>query len=369
MEWVYDKGEEFFTELTSCIGKAQKFIDVEIYILEVDGVGSSIYEALLAACARGVEVRLLVDGIGSLPWIHQHFSESRPPNFFLRVFRPLPWPLSQFSVWKIIGFRHLFSTFSYINRRTHKKLCIIDDKTAFLGSFNYFDLAFIWKEFGLKYQGDGLSEIIESFNYSWRHSKLYRGVEKLLSRSSKNKFLESDQVRTNFKLKERRRNMKEFVQKIDAAKDRIWLAQAYILPPHPMYEALLHAAKRGVDVRIVTGRETDVKLIKWANILFYEEMIQAGVKIYEYLPSILHCKVSLLDNEGLVGTSNLDYRSYTRDLEIDLWIRDHEALKKTEVFLGQTYEQSQLLTKEDFKTPNIFQRLIAHFILLFKGWL
>lgn len=370
MEKVYSDGKKYFEDLISAIESAKDSIDFEVYIFEDDSLGRRVFEALARASLRGVQVRMIVDGIGSRKWAFKYYGEDREDKIQLRVFRPLPWPFSRFYLPFIFHILYTLQLLWYINRRTHKKLIIIDGTKFFTGSFNIFKEALSWKECGVQVLLSDTSEIKASFLHSWHIAKAHPrfrsfGERRKLYREYK----DSDRIWTNFKLKDRRRNNSKLEEMIRSAQSRIWLSQAYFLPTIGILKALLEKSKEGVDVRLVQSRYSDVMLVRWANIYYYRELITSGVKIYEYLPSILHSKIVLIDNKVKVGSSNLDHRSLSRDLELDIWLEEKGSVRGIEEIFKESFDESDVVQTTSLDKIGFLRMLRARVILLFKAWL
>lgn len=370
MEKVYSEGRQYFDDLIEAIERATTSIDLEIYIFGDDELGSEVLQALRRAGQRGVRVRLIVDGVGSRDWVFKHYRDKSYPGIELRVFRPLPWPFSKFYLPMVFDILSTIQLLWYVNRRTHKKLILIDDRIIFLGSFNIFNEALLWKELGVQISEIDVSEVKASFLHSWNIAKAF---PKFPNRAEKKKlymeYKNSRKIWTNFKLADRRGNHTRLESMILQAGTRVWLSQAYFLPTIGILRALLKAAENGIDVRLVQSRDSDVMLVRWATIYYYRKLILAGVKIYEYLPSILHSKVVVIDDMVKLGSSNLDHRSVSRDLEIDVWLDSPQAIKEVEEVMRDNFSKSEWISPDSFQSIGLFRTIRARIILLFKGWL
>lgn len=369
MEIFYSQSNFFFRDLLESMDCAQRSIDVEVYILQDDKIGNALMEALKRASERGVRVRLIVDGVGSRDWAFKKAHLPYPFGMKVCVFRSLPWPFSRFKLSALFDFVSTLQLIWYVNRRTHKKLSIIDGKTVFLGSLNFFEEALEWRECGLMLQAPDFSEVFASFEYSWAIASQRPTLKKPFLRRPRLRYVDNTRIWSNFQFRERVANRKELTQRIENSDNRVWLAQAYFIPPSKILKALVQAARRGVDVRLILSKNSDVRFVKWASLYYYKELLAAGVKIYEYLPALLHAKLISIDQEVMMGSSNFDHRSFHRDLELDVWLSEPSAKCRAEDFLNDCIKNSQALSLENFGDLTWFQKLRAKFILLFKNWL
>ena len=142
---------------------------------------------------------------------------------------------------------------------------------------------------------------------------------------------------------------------------------AYFIPNPKLMKAIVAAAKRGVDVHILLPAVSDVHFMPWASSLFYSELIRSGVEIFEFQNGILHAKAMIIDDWGLIGTSNLNYRSLQHDLEVDYVLSNQDSfleLKKT--FMDYTLN-SREIERHQCPRHTFFKRLFARIILLLKS--
>jgi cardiolipin synthase len=161
-------------------------------------------------------------------------------------------------------------------------------------------------------------------------------------------------VRLNTRRALRRENYLDLLVRILGAKRRIWIENAYFVPDGALIRALKVAAESGVDVKIVVPAISDVFFIPWVTAAFNLGLLRAGVKVFEYNKGMMHAKTVLIDDWGLVGSSNLNHRSLFHDLEADLVLADESAC------LSQ-------VTLDNWRSRPTLERLIGKVLLLFKG--
>jgi cardiolipin synthase len=313
----------FLSQLEADLNQSQSSIDIEVYIWAKDHVAAEFFNILLKAAQRGVHVRLLVDGIGSLEWIRRGVKELHP-NLQVRIYH------------KFLG----LNTFVYpnkfsllwgrLNRRDHRKVYIIDDKLAYIGSFNIIADTLRWGEAAVKIRGTEIEILKEMFEFTWERSKDFLSTFSGKEPAVIDRLLHSENIFTTqtFELRGRYREM--FWDKLRRAKKRVWMVNPYFNPPLLLTKRLKEAAKNNVEVILVFSEIIDYPPLSWVARLHYQNLIQAGVHIYEHTPFFIHSKLALIDDEIIVGSGNLNHRSFYHDLELNVVLRDQENIYKFE---------------------------------------
>ncbi len=357
-EKLFSSGDDFFAEIFQAIDTAEKSIDFEIYIFEYDSLGKEVAARLIQASSRGVKVRVLVDGIGSSSssfTLQEVFQNS---NVEFRVYHPL---LSYHSL-------------SNLNRRNHRKTLIVDGKLAFVGDFNVSNnhLKSIsgdkaWRDFGLSVEGVSTHLLTEAFLRAWNDNISDYLKRPFIRRSSSvGKSLEFIQL--NDTLGKRHFLHRNLIRKIKKTESRVWLANAYFVPRLNLIRSLCLAARRGVDVRVLVPKNSDIFFIPWLTATFYLTLLKSKVKVYEYLPTVYHAKVQVLDDIFIVGSSNLNYRTLLHDLEVDLQLTFSQNKVLLEEELKKDFNSSQLVSFQSLQKSSFFYRMVGKILLLFKYW-
>lgn len=331
-------GDQYFSELLTGFKLAQKHIQIETYIFNIDSVTRSLLEELSRAEQRGVRVQLLVDGFGSFMSIQTLESFCLRHNIEFRVYQPLPF--SRYSsgraFWTYL--LNLLRMFRRLNRRNHRKVVVIDHHTAYVGSMNWTHVHSrkvfghkAWRDTVVKVTGPSVEILSHAFRVSW-----YRALKVAFKRFRKKPQLlkkydpRNSPVRLNTSLRDRWRLHHDLLTRIRTAQTRVWLTTAYFLPHRSMMQALKKAAQRGVSVAILVPGPSDVPIIKLAALQLAHNLVKAGVKIHEYQVSNLHAKTILIDDWATVGSTNLNYRSFLHDLEVEIVINDPQSLATLE---------------------------------------
>ena len=308
---LYTEGDLLFEAMLARIADAKKYVWIETYIFADDEVGHLFAQALSERAKAGVQVRLLVDALGSL----------------FQFYRSLG-PMLEAAGVEVHHFHRWYwrEPLRY-NRRDHRKLLVVDGEIAFLGGFNihrqssqrYFGIT-RWRDTHASFQGRLAQQAVELFDAFWQGDRHRLPAEDEQACST----LVPNQSRHC-----RQRLACLYADFLGNAKQQVCLTTPYFVPDHHTQKALLAAVKRGVEVRLLVPRSSDVRLARWAANAVYARLLDAGVKIYEYLPRMLHAKVAIADGKwATLGTANLDYRSLFQNYELNLVSRDPELCQQ-----------------------------------------
>jgi len=372
-ETIFFSGPDFFDAMLKDINQAQKSISLEVYIFALDELGKKIMHALIQCAQKGVRVRILVDGAGSPSWGGNLVSTLEKAGGETRIFHPFPWNLWQWSrshvaVPSILKAIYLLLK---INSRNHRKICLIDKKIAYLGSFNISTdhLAHQqngkgWRDTGIRLANANLVPLHHGFEALWNHLPIQEKLQNIFSHVSPNPI-----IRLNNTRHRRRRLYKNLLKRLTSCTQRIWITNAYFVPDNFLLKKLIDAAYDGVDVRILLPRKSDVLFMPWASNAFYAKLLRAGVRIFEYQPTMLHSKTLILDNWMLVGSSNLNHRSLLHDLEVDINVRETTTKEILEQQFLSDLEQAKEIHLHHWHQRPWHQRIIGNLLLYAKYWI
>ena len=301
----YKIGEEYYASLLAELKKAEHFIFMEFFIVGEGKMWDSILEVLEEKAAAGVDVRFVYDDLGCvslLPSAYSRILESKGiKSFAFNPFVPL---------WSLV-----------MNNRDHRKIAVIDGHTAFSGGINLAD-EYInekerfghWKDTGFMLKGEAVWNYTVMFLRMWnayRHTD--ESYEPFRPHAWHPEAFEGEgfiQPYSDSPLDDERLGENVYLNILNRAKDYVYIFTPYLIVDHEMQTALCLAAKRGVDVRIMTPGIPDKKTIFQLTRSYYPVLLKAGVRIYEYTPGFLHAKSFVCDDEAaVVGTINMDYRS------------------------------------------------------------
>lgn len=361
-ECLYFEAAGYFHDLLADIENAREEIILESYIFALDHTGRSVLQALQRAAARRVRIRLLIDGVGSSEDAGEIAQALTGPATEIRIYHPLPWNFSAYRLamrrgsWPIKFWRFV----TEVNHRDHRKLCLVDEKIAWLGSFNICNSGQQenkpWHDTAVRLTGESIGELKQNFFNVWQHKT--HGA----SRRLRNFF-------SNHSLKYRKQKNRELVRLLDTARQRIWITNAYFSPSRPLIHSLKRAVKRGVDVCIVVPSRSDIRWFPLLTRTFYADLLAAGLKIYEYRDNILHSKSILVDNQLIIGSTNLNYRSYFHDLELDAILSKPGTIHTMENKFLRDKEHSEQITLHRMDRFPRMVLLFGWFPRLLRYWL
>jgi cardiolipin synthase len=311
------------------IRAARSRVWLETYIFADDRAGRAIAEALAERARAGVAVRVLYDAVGSQGTSRELFQKLRTAGVLVHEYH---------SWWEAL---YQFSPLRILNRRNHRKLLVIDEEVAYFGGMNVVDASGArtvaeaerhrvpssggWRDVHVRLTGPQQAEVAESFDRSWRRTHR----ERILPRPRpyrRGRLAEEDGESLQFfdsgPGRRHSRAARVFTHLIDRARERLTISMAYFLPVGRVLRALLRAARRGVEVRVVVPGESDVPVVQAATRHLYDRLLKWQVRIYERQEKMLHSKVMVVDGEwSLVGSCNLDPRSLWINLEFLAVIR------------------------------------------------
>ncbi len=338
---TYTSGEEKFKDLFEDIKNAKSFIHIEYYIFRLDNLGREILEALRLKVLEGVEVRLLVDGMGSKYIRKKEIKLINNLGIKFAIFFPgiLPY----------VNVR--------INYRNHRKIVIVDGHTGYVGGFNVGDeyvnrgkqFAF-WRDTHIRVQGEAVNELNKRFILDWD----YAATENLVN--SEKYFIKQEvyddvgiQIVSSGPDHEEEYIKNAYMKMINDAKKSVYIQTPYLVPDEPMLEALKIASLSGVDVRLIVPGEPDHFFMEWMLSANMGELMKFGVKIYRYQKGFIHAKTIVSDSKVCsIGTSNLDIRSFKLNFEVNAFIYNDEISKQQEEIFFKDQEDCRLVTKEEY---------------------
>ena len=348
-------GEDMFESMKEELLKAESFIFMEFFIVEDGYMWNSILDILKKKVKEGVEVRFMYDGMCSIALLPYHYPKKLEKfGIKCKMFSPIRPALS-----------------THQNNRDHRKILVIDGHTAYTGGINladeYINLKVRfghWKDTGIMLKGDAVQHFTLMFLQMWNITeKTEEDFERYLKVPQFRIPLEED----GFVIPYGDSPFdKELVGKIvymdiiNTAKSYVHIMTPYLILDNELLTALTYAAKRGVEVIIIMPHIPD----KWYAFAlaktYYDELIAAGVKIYEYTPGFVHSKSFTSDDEkAVVGSINLDYRSLYLHFECAAYIYRNEEVAAMEVDFHETLAKCQRITIEENRKRNIFLKLFG----------
>ena len=361
---LFYTGDEFFQSLIADIRNATRSVTIECYIFSYDPLTAEILKELKLARERGCTIKIVVDGFGSYYSIPQLDQVCEEYGIELRVFHPFPYPLQiARNLFKKKATNRPFFM-KRMNRRNHRKIAIIDEKRAYLGSFNFaqehcakYVGSQAWRDTGVYVEGSPVRWMVLSFQLTYLRTFM-KGLLNWVDRWKMRTDLAHGPLRLNTTQKMRRELYQDLLRRISRSQSRIYVTTAYFLPKRSLLRALLKAARRGVDVQILTPGKSDVPAVKWAAFYIVRFLLRKRVQILEYQKSILHAKTMIIDNDTLVGSFNLNHRSILHDLEVEVVLNDPASLASMLKQWHTDLHHSRPISEKDLSAPSWIARIV-----------
>lgn len=357
----YPDGLPYWKQMLEDLEQAEHFIFLEYFILGEGSMWNAVLEVLERKVREGVEVRLIYDDVGSVFLLPKKYYETMEKKGI-----------------KCVAFNRLIPFISLIlNNRDHRKIVVIDGKVGYTGGINMSD-EYInyrcpygerWKDAGIRIEGEAVWNFTVMFLQMWNMS---RYTEEEYGRyrhcfDGKPQAAGYVQPYMDTPLDDEILGENVYLNLIGHARRYIYIFTPYLITDNEMYTALKLAAKRGVDVRIVTPGVPDKKMIWWLTQSNYQNLIEAGVGIYQYTPGFIHSKCVLCDDEvATVGTVNFDYRSFYHHFECGVFLYRSDAVADLKKDMEETFAVSELITQEWCRKKFMRTNLIGSFLKLFS---
>ncbi len=360
---------DYFNRVCAAIRGAKRSISVEMYIFREDELGKSLLDAARAAAIRGVEVRIVVDGVGSPGWGPARIRHLAADGLQVRVYHPLPGILQALEL-RQLTFARMRALLGSVNKRNHRKLVLVDDEVAFVGSCNVAVAHRGWRETAVVVAGGAIADLARSFELIWAFSQGSRVVRSRLLRFRRQPVPTlNSPVRVNYTRRLRQRHNADLLARIERARQRVWITNAYFVPGPAMLAALVRAARHGCDVKILLPSKSDVSLVASVSRLFYRGLIRAGIEIYEYQPAMLHAKTLLIDEWACVGTTNLNHRSMYHDLEVDVVLSAPGSIAALVGHFRNDLVCAAVITDEQLRQRSYLQLISAYVVYPFRRFI
>ncbi len=350
-------GEATFAEIFKGIDEAKSYILVQFYIINDDKIGKILSDKLILAKLRGVKVFLLYDEIGCYSLTKSYIKKLWDAGIRILPFKTTKGKSNRFQ----------------INFRNHRKIVIIDGVTAFIGGLNIGDEYLgrdkrlsPWRDTHIKIEGPAVMCVQLTFIEDWFWATDL--VPKLdwtpkAARDGDTKAL----VLSTGPADDLANCDLFFLNSINKANQRIWIASPYFVPDPQLMSALQLAALNGVDVRIILPKKWDKKSLALAAFSFFGEAMSAGVKIYYFAPGFMHQKVMLIDHDIVsIGTANFDNRSFRWNFEISLVVADSAFASQVEEMLENDLKKCSEITQEYIDAVSLWFRFKVRVIRLFS---
>ena len=356
----FPDGISYWEQLLVDLEKAESFIFLEFFILSEGIMWAKILEILERKAAQGIEVRLIYDDVGSvfvLPGRYDQILERKGI--------------------KCVAFNKLVPLMTIIlNNRDHRKIVVIDGKVGYTGGINladeYINYKTVhgrWKDAGIRLEGEAVFSFTVMFLQMWNISRdtdtdysVYRYRQEMPVYAAGYVQPYGDMPFDDETVGEN-----VYLNMIYSARRYIYVFTPYLVVGPEMNSALKLAAKRGVDVRIVTPGIPDKKSVYWLTQSGYQNLIEAGVKIFQYQPGFIHSKCVLCDDEtAVVGTVNFDYRSFYHHFECGVFMYKVDAISSLRKDMEETFAISEQITLMWCRKKNLKLNVVGPLLKLFS---
>ena len=355
---VYYNGVDKFKQLIKDLKNAKKFIHIQYYIIRPDRLGKKIMSILEEKAAEGVEVRFLVDSMGSYKVTKRSLKNFTKNGGKFEIFFPGILP-------------HVNTR---INYRNHRKMVIIDGEYGYIGGFNVGDeyigedkhIGF-WRDTHIRIRGEAVNDLTDRFLLDW----CYASGEEIddFSKFYPEKPIRDGDIAIQIVTSGPDHNEEyiknAYMKMINNAKKYVYLETPYFVPDSPMLEALKLSALSGVDVRLIIPGKPDHIFMKWAASAYIGDLLNAGAKVYLYQNGFIHAKTIVADGKVCtVGTANMDMRSYCLNFEVNAFIYDDRVANNLETQFFKDIEDCKVMTKEEYDKRSVSLRIRESIIRL-----
>lgn len=348
---IFHDGTEKFNALFNDIRAATREINIQYYIIQRDQLGRRLRDELTKKAKEGVKVRVLYDDIGSRRMTRSFFKELQAHGGEVHVFFP--------SLLKWVNLR--------INNRNHRKLCIIDGKTAYIGGFNVGDEYLgmnkkmgYWRDTHLRITGGAVEHIQGRFIMDWnKASNSGKEVrQKFITRSNKHHGQSAIQIISSGPNSQTEHLKNMYLKLMLSAHKSIYIQSPYFIPDGSFMDACKIALLSGVDVRIMIPNKPDHPFVYPATLSYVGELLTYGAKVLQYEKGFLHAKTIVVDQEvASVGTMNIDTRSFRLNFEVNALIYDTKVAQQLQELFIRDSEDCTELTLEKYRTRPIGARI------------
>lgn len=355
---VLINGYETFREMLKSINQAKQHIHMEYFIIKDSDIGRRFQRALIRKAKEGLEVRVIYDAVGCWRLKEDFFAPLREAGVKVRPFLPVTLPF--------FGSR--------LNYRNHRKILVVDGKVGFVGGLNIGDeylgknkkLGF-WRDTHLKLQGEAVYLLQVIFLRDW----YFVSREELEGKAyfPKQGFCGDKMIQVTSSGPDSYWESihQAYFSAITAARKSVFITTPYLVPDESILMALKTVALRGVDVRLLLPSKPDHRTVFLASKAHFTELLEAGVKIYQYQKGFVHSKVFIVDdNFSSIGTANLDIRSFNLNFEVNAFIYDEEIAKVLKKNFYLDLLQSKQIILEEYSMRPIHHRFIESIAKLFS---
>jgi cardiolipin synthase len=352
-------GPDTMTAMIAAIQQAKSTINFETYIFDRDQLGLRFADLLIEKQHAGVQVNIIYDSVGSIGTPTEFFERMRAAGIKLIEFNPVN-PLKRFGRWQL-------------NHRDHRKILVVDGKIGFTGGVNisaaYANSSLFrarrrpgadaigWRDTHVQIEGPAVASLQLLFLQTWGTQQAEDLPDldyfpKLESAGDKTVHVLGSQPDHDYSL------YKAYILAIQQARRSIHITTPYFIPDRQLVEALVAAARRGVEVSLILPSVTDIGLVYHAGQSFYTQLLSAGVHIYQLQLAVLHAKTAVIDGSwSTVGSANMDIRSFLHNYEANVIVIDDQFGREMEKAFREDIRGSSQITLEQWRQRSLSERI------------
>ncbi|HJL17841.1 MAG TPA: cardiolipin synthase [Sandaracinaceae bacterium LLY-WYZ-13_1] len=333
--------EATYDALVEAIDAARDHVHLQFYIFRADDSGGRVLEAMIRAAERGVRVRLLYDGFGSLG-LRRRLRRFLRAGGYARPFFPLSLLRRAYTV----------------KLRNHRKLAVIDGEVGFAGGINVGDMFLGWRDVQVRIEGPAVGELQGIFAADWFLATRYDLTAPAFFPVLEPRGDSVVQVLQSGPDERLEAIHRLYFAAIASAQEHLLIATPYFVPDQAMSVALQTAALRGVEVRLIVPRHSNHRVTFHAGRSFYDELLRAGVHVHEYVEGMFHTKAMVVDGRlATVGSFNLDVRSFRLNFEMVLVLYDEGSVRELARLLEEDLAHTELVSLERWRERSLLTRM------------
>ena len=347
---VIDDTLQYYNLMLADIAQAKEFIFLESYKFANDHMGVRFRDALTARAKDGVRIKILIDSWGRGPVSETFFSELIRNGGEVKFFEKI----------KINS-----DIFTRGHRRDHRKIVIIDDEICYMGSANITGYNLNWRELCLRMEGELAVLFKKVFLENFNAFNPFIITNKVtFTRTIRSGTFEIIRDVPSIQFQRLR---KRYTQLIRHAEKSVVIETPYFLPGFKLRKAMMDASKRGVDVKVIMPKHSDVRMVDILRNKYLGMLHEAGIHLLFYFPHNLHAKMLMIDGEIFsISSANFDFRSFRYQYEIALIGSDPEIVRQLQNHIDGTIRNSQPLDFEEFKRRPLIEKIFEYFLLPFR---
>jgi cardiolipin synthase A/B len=345
---IYGNPKQIYEKMLEDINSAKKYIFLETYIYDDDEIGRKFRTLLIKKAKQGIKIKLLLDawgGTAKLPF----FEKLKKAGAEVRFFREI---------------RYLIRFFSKNHERNHRKLLIIDNHVTYIGSINITAKCLNWRELVLRIKGDISCDFAKSFYQSWQ---MYGKLNKKRINKIVHKEFEIIQDIPSYIGRATENKLYKLLSK---ARKKILIETPYFIPSIKLINTLGKLVKKGVKVNLLIPYHSGVRIVDVARNRNLGRLYKKGIAIHYYTEKTMHSKLLIIDdNFFMLGSSNIDYRSFIHNYEINFVGKDKDMIKKLQEFFNEGIKNSKPFDFVEWKNRSSGLKVVELILEMIKHYL